>query len=96
MAQKLDFIVNGSTTGPTAWFDAIGGRYIFAAEGNFGGSTLQLQAQGPNGSPINVVGAALSSNGFIDVVIADGARVRVSVNGGAPTGLYSNLVSVRA
>ena len=93
MGQRLDLLSNGSATGNA--FEAVGGRYIFAIEATFAGGTVALQAQGPNGTWINVATAA-SANGFTDVVLADGSRVRAAVASGSPTAIYATLVSVSA
>jgi hypothetical protein len=95
MAQRIDFLVNSSTLGATAFQAVQGGRYIVAADGTFGGTTIQLQALGPAGNAINV-GAAFTAPGFIDVHVADGSRLRVNMTSGTPTGIFVTAVSCRA
>jgi hypothetical protein len=73
----------------------VGGRYIWAAEGTFSSATLQLQFAGPNGTAIDIAGASLTANGAVEVMIADGSRIRVLVTG-SPSAMYSTLVSVSA
>lgn len=93
MSQRLDLLSNASATGSYA--DVVGGRYIWAAEGTWSSATLQLQSKGPNGTAIDITGASLTANGFIEVMIADGSQVRVSVTG-SPSAMYSSLTSVGA
>ena len=94
MSERKDLLSNTAATGN--YVDVVGGRYIWAAEGTFGGGTLQLQSKGPNGTAIDITGASLTANGFIEVMMADGSQVRVSVSGGSPSALYSSLTSVGA
>ena len=93
MSQRLDLLVNATATG--SYVEVVGGRYIWAAEGTFSSATLQLQFVGPNGTAINITGATLTANGAVEVLIADGSRIRVLVTG-SPSGMYSSLTSVRA
>lgn len=95
MSQKIDFLTNSSTLGATAYAEVVGGRYIMAADGTFGGTSIQLQALGPAGNAMNV-GSALTAAGFVDVFVQDGSRLRVNMTGGTPTGIFCNLVSCRA
>lgn len=93
MSERKDLLTNASTTGSYA--EVVGGRYIWAAEGTFSSATLQLQSKGPNGTAIDIAGASLTANGFIEVMIADGSQVRVLVTG-SPSAMYSSLTSVGA
>lgn len=93
MSERKDLLTNASATG--SYVDVVGGRYIWAAEGTFSSATLQLQSKGPNGTAIDIAGASLTANGFIEVMIADGSQVRVSVTG-SPSAMYSSLTSVGA
>ena len=93
MSQRLDLLTNATATG--SYVEVVGGRYIWAAEGTFSSATLQLQFVGPNGTAINITGATLTANGAVEVLIADGSRVRVLVTG-SPTAMFSSLTSVRA
>jgi len=93
MSERLDLLVNATATG--GYKDVVGGRYIWAAEATWSSATAQLQAKGPNGTAIDIAGAALTANGFVEVVIADGSQVRVLITG-SPTGVHSSLVSVGA
>jgi hypothetical protein len=93
MGQRLDLLTNASATG--SYVEVVGGRYIWAAEGTFSSATLQLQFAGPNGTAIDIAGASLTANGAVEVMIADGSRIRVLVTG-SPSAMYSTLVSVSA
>ena len=94
MSERIDLLVNATATGN--YRSVTGGRYIWATEATWSGATAQLQAKGPNGTAIDVSGASLTANGFIEVLIANGSEVRVSITGGPPSGVYSSLVSVGA
>jgi len=93
MSESKTLLSNASATG--SYVDVVGGRYIWAAEGTFSSATLQLQSKGPNGTAIDIAGASLTANGFIEVMIADGSQVRVLVTG-SPSAMYSSLTSVGA
>jgi hypothetical protein len=95
MSQRLDLLSNASAT-PSVYTQAVGGRYIWTCEGTFGGATLQLQGKTANGTAIDVLGASMTANGALEVMIADGSELRVTVTGGSPSALYSYLVSVGA
>lgn len=93
MSESKVLLSNASATGSYA--DVTGGRYIWACEGTWSSATLQLQSKGPNGTAIDIVGASMTANGFIEVMIANGSQVRVLVTG-SPSAMYSSLTSVGA
>ena len=93
MSESKVLLSNASATG--SFVEVTGGRYIWAAEGTFNSATLQLQSVGPNGTAIDIAGASLTANGFIEVMIANGSRVRVAITG-SPSAMYSSLTSVGA
>ena len=93
MSESKRLLDNASATG--SFVEVTGGRYIWAAEGTFSSATLQLQFTGPNGTAIDIAGAVLAANGAIEVMIANGSRVRVAITG-SPSGMYSSLTSVGA
>lgn len=78
-------------TGTTAY----GGDYIFTVSAaNFNGASVQLQALGPDGTTYQNIGAAKTANdttGGTGVGLGSNARVRVTVSGGTPSGLYALL-----
>ena len=93
MSQKLQLLENASATG--SYLNATGGRYIWAAEGTFSGATLQLQSKNANGTATSITGASLTAAGFVEVMVADGADLRVLITG-SPSAMYSTLVTVGA
>lgn len=90
--ENLTLLNNVAVTGNAV--TALGGDYIWEAEGTFGGATLQLQAQNANNSWTNITGASLTANGFVSVELGANSIVRVTVTGGTPANLYSSLVAV--
>lgn len=93
MSERKDLLVNASATG--SYVDVVGGRYIMAAEATWNTATLQLQSKGPNGTAIDITGASLTANGFIEVMIADGSQLRAAITG-SPSAVYCSLTSVGA
>jgi hypothetical protein len=77
-----------------------GGQYQFALDGTAGGATIALQVQTPNGtwstvsifsnSPVSTTNLPYSQTG---VDLPAGA-VRVSISGGAPSGINASLVGL--
>jgi hypothetical protein len=90
----VSLLGNASATGAgSAALD--GGRYIWAAAGTFGGTTLQLQTLGPDGATwLDAQGAALTAAGQLAVDVGAAESLRVKVTGGSPSGLYSTLAKV--
>lgn len=85
---------NASATGSWAQWD--GGVGVFSIVGTFGGATVTLQFLGPDGSTAVTVGSdttltAAGGGGFI----LPPARIRASVAGGPPSGLYAQAEKVR-
>ena len=89
--EKKDLLSNASATG--SYFTVKGGTYIWSAEGTFSSATLQLQAKNANGTATAITGATLTAAGFVSVLLAANAEVRVLVTG-SPTAIYSSLVAV--
>jgi hypothetical protein len=89
--EQLTLLNNASATG--SYVIAKGGTYIWEAEGTFSSATLQLQAKNANGTATDIAGATLTANGFVSVLLAHNAEVRVAVTG-SPTAIYSTLVAV--
>ena len=83
---------NASATGPAVG-PIVANAYIWTVAGTFGGTTVKLQALGPDGTTyLDVTGASMTSAGsmLIDRVGA-GAVIKAVVTGGSPSGLYSSL-----
>lgn len=89
--EKIDLLSNAAATG--SYFTVKGGIYIWSAEGTFSSATLQLQAKNSNGTATAITGATLTVAGFVSVLLAANAEVRVAVTG-SPTAIYSSLVAV--
>ncbi len=80
-------LVNASTSGE--WVFWSGGRGTFMVEGTFGGGTVTLQVEGPNGTAIDVgddVTFTAAGVGNFDLAPC---RIKAAVSGGSPSGLYA-------
>ena len=84
---------NASATGSPVTAQA--GRHLFIVEGTFGGASVQLQFEGPNGTMIDVPGAVFTANDMVILDIPPG-RVQATVTGGTPSGLYADLIRMGA
>ena len=92
--QSIKLLNNASVTGSA--LKVSGGRYIWACDGTFGGDTLQLQFLSPDlTSFIDVVGASMTAEGAMEVLVANGSTMKVTVTGGGASALFSTLTSVR-
>jgi len=81
----------GSAT--TGYKTVLGGKYIWSCEGGFNGGSYQLQAKTPAGTAVNIAGATLSANGFLELDIAANAEIR-SVETGSTTAMIQYLTAV--
>lgn len=86
--QAVVLLSNASATGQAATVP--GGRYVWAAQGTFGGATLTLQALGPDGTSYQDV-ASLTAAGALAVDVGEGTAMRVSIASGPPSAIYSSL-----
>jgi hypothetical protein len=96
-ANSIILFSNQSATGSSVFMDAEGGRYQMFAEGTFGGTTLTLDGQGPNDTTIagiSGVSVTAATAGGVEIMLARGERVRGTLTGGSPSGLYARLVKV--
>lgn len=85
---------NASATGSAAQWD--GGLGVFAIAGTFGGATVSLQFLGPDGSTwIDVGSDTTFTSAGGSVFVLPPARIRASVSGGSPSGLYGQAESAR-
>ena len=96
-SQSIDFLTNAVTTpAPSAtgvqWN---GGRASFTVVGTFGGATVALQWLGPDGVTWVNVGTetTLTAAGVGNFELPRG-KLRVTVTGGSPSGLYATAVGV--
>lgn len=72
-----------------------GGTYVVSADGTFGGTTLQLQLQSPDGSSwLTVTDGSFTAEGSFLVDLPAGS-VRMLVTGGSPSALYANIGKVK-
>jgi len=86
--SKVDYratlLSNASATGSAvAW---PGGRGVFMAEATWGGGTVKLQMQTPNGTWIDVDGASLTANG---TKAFDAPAGQIKANVATATAVYS-------
>jgi hypothetical protein len=75
-----------------------GGVYQVHVEGTFGGTVLTLDAQGPNDTTIaGILGVSITAPqaGSTEIRCARGERIRYTLTGGAPSGLYIRLVKAQ-
>lgn len=92
--NPIVLLENASATG--AERDWPGGRGAFYAEGNFGGATVKLQVESPNGSWLDVgTDVTLTSPGVGGFELPRGG-IRASVSGGAPSALYVSVKPIRS
>ena len=84
---------NASATGD--WKDWGGGSGVFTVVGTFGGATVTLQFQGPDGSTAVAMGSdtTLTAAGG-GVCVYPPGRIRAAVTGGTPSGLYAQAEQV--
>ncbi len=87
---RVQLLENESATSTfTGW---PGGRGQFAVEGTFGGATVSLQVEGPNGTGISLgTDVELTAAGVANFEAPQG-RIRANVAGGAPSALYATAV----
>jgi hypothetical protein len=100
MSVRLDLVTNSVALVASA--DAAteqrcrfpGGAAMIAAEASaWNAGSVKLQCRGPNGTMIDVVGATLAGNGFVEVDLGVGSIVQAVISG-SPTGLYLSVVPV--
>lgn len=90
--ERLDLLVNASATGTDA-IAQIGGRYVLTGTGTFGGATLQIQMLAPDNSTyINLANGSFTAAPIgVAMDLPQGAHVRATLTGGAPSGFYVSL-----
>lgn len=86
-------IVNGTATG--AAFDCPGGTCVFLVAATFGGSTISLQIQLPDGSTWLAAGTqtTLTANGG-GIVTLPPCQIRAAVTGGSPSAIFASIARV--
>ena len=89
--ERLTLATDGSAT--TGYVTCKGGKYIWSCEGTFNGGSYQLQAKTAFGTAVNIAGATLNANGFLELNIAADTEIR-SVETGATSAMYQYLTAV--
>ena len=87
-ADTVTLLNNVAATGSP--LTAEGGQYIWSSVGTFGGTTLALQALQPDGTTYLTV-ASHTASSATQVAIGGATVMRVTVTGGSPSGLFSQL-----
>lgn len=89
----MQLLKNASATG--AWLQWGGGVGVFTAAGTFGGATVSLEYLAPDGTTAVAMGTetTLTAAGGGAFCYPPG-RVRASVTGGTPSGLYAQADQV--
>lgn len=81
---RLTLAENATATGSA--FNWPGGQGVFMAEATFGGGTVKLQTISPNGTWVDVDGAALTAAGT-KVFYLGACQIRVNI--ATATGVYA-------
>lgn len=93
--ENASLASNISATGDQPATTVYGGDYVFSVVAtNFNGASVQLQSLGPDGLSYQNLGAAKTANdtsGGTGIGLGSNARVRITISGGTPTGLYASL-----
>ena len=90
MADKL--LLNGSETG--AAVSLARGDYCWSVDGTFGGATVSLQMQSPDGTSwLTVADTGLTAEGSM-VVSLPANKYRALVASGTPSALYASLARI--
>lgn len=85
---------NASATGSSAQWD--GGLGGFTAAGTFGGATVSLQFLGPDAATWIDVGVDTTLTAAAGgLFVLPPGKIRASVSGGAPSGLYAQAEQVK-
>lgn len=67
---RLDLLSNASATGSALEWQ--GGKGTFMVEATFGGGTVKLQSQSPNGTWLDVPSCSLTANGMANFELPRG------------------------
>lgn len=88
--QCLTLASNASATGSAATFQ--GGYAIFTAKATWGGGTVKLQMQNPNGDWLDVSGGSLTADGTSASLRLPPGQYRANI--ATATAVYAYLASV--
>lgn len=83
-------LANAGTGTGTPAVNLPAGSYEWCVQGTVGGSTIALKVLGPDGVNYMQI-ASVTAAGCTGVVVGMNATVEVTVTGGTPSALYSNL-----
>ncbi|WP_203309769.1 hypothetical protein [Sphingomonas beigongshangi] len=93
--ENVTLASNLSATGDQPATTVYGGDYVFSVTaGAFNGASVQLQSAGPDGTTYQNLGSAKTANdttGGTGIGLGSNAKVRITISGGTPTGLYASL-----
>lgn len=81
--SKLTLLENAAAGNGSAQTLNSGGKYYFMGEGTFGGGSLKLQFQSPQGTWIDVASSTLSAAGAVALDIPSGQYRAVGATGSA-------------
>lgn len=88
--KTVTLLTNASSSGSAV--DWPGGKGFFSVVGTFGGTTVAFQYLGPDGTTYVTPtdGSLLAAGGFVFELPA--CKIKATVTGGTPSGLYAKAV----
>jgi hypothetical protein len=97
LEQSITLLSAASATGSAVAIQ-LGGEYVFAAAGTFGGTTVGLQMLGPDGatwiSIEDAAGAIAFTAAEATVVALPAGSYRATITGGAGVSMFASLKSI--
>lgn len=91
MIMRTTLLSNATVTG-LAQTIQWPGEYLFRASGTFGGATISLQQQAPDGVTwLSITDGSMIVPGSFVVFLGGEVAVRALVAGGAPSALFATL-----
>lgn len=88
--ERIDLLQNAGATGSAKEIKA--GKYIFMAEATWGGGTVKVQIESPNGTFVDLANASLTANGTSGVLYIPSGNCKGVV--ATATAVYAYLVPV--
>lgn len=88
--DRVDLLENASATGSAKAIKA--GRYILMAEGTFGGATVTVTIESPNGTFVTLAGSSLTAAGTSSVLYIPSGNAKGVLTSGTPSAMYVYLV----
>lgn len=86
--QRIALVENASATG--SGFSFKGGRAVFMAEATFGGGTVKLQVQSPNGTWMDISNGSLTAAGITAPLYLPPGVYRANI--ATATAVYAYLI----